>query len=264
MHVNLFDRFIEKESIIHRLDPRVKVITLVGFILSNALLPDGAWLAFIVGWIFLLFANDLSKLGLSYTFRRSIIALPFALAAVSAIFSPMGNPLATWHFGMFTLTPTDLGVLRFTSILIRSWLSVQMGILLVATTPFPDLIHALEHLHFPKSLSTIIAFLYRYLFVLTDETFRLLRARDARSAGLEGTKAGGALFWRMRVAGNMAGQLFVRSYDRSDRIYSAMLSRGYTGNIRTLNPHTMKQSDWAIASTIAVFLIVTQMIGWIR
>jgi cobalt/nickel transport system permease protein len=68
----------------------------------------------------------------------------------------------------------------------------------------------------------------------------------------------------MRVAGNMAGQLFVRSYDRSDRIYSAMLSRGYTGNIRTLNPHTMKQSDWAIASTIAVFLVVTQMIGWIR
>lgn len=261
MHANIFDRYIEKESAIHKMDPRLKVVTLVGFILSNALLPDGAWLAFVVAWVFLLVANDLSALGLGYTFRRSLLALPFAMAAISVLFMPMGQALATWKFGVFTLVPTDLGLLRFISIIIRSWLSVQMGILLVATTPFPDLIHALEHLRFPKSLSAIIAFLYRYLFVLTDEAFRLLRARDARSAGVAGAKSGGSIPWRMKVTGNMAGQLLVRSYDRSDRIYNAMLSRGYSGNIRTLHPHIIKHSDRVAAIWIGLILVVIQMIG---
>ena len=79
---------------------------------------------------------------------------------------------------MWDFTVTDAGLLRFVSIVIRSWLSVQIALLLVAVTRFPDLIHALEHLRVPPILTTIIAFLYRYLFVLTDEVFRLLRARN--------------------------------------------------------------------------------------
>ena len=97
-----------------------------------------------------------------------------------------------------------------------------------------------EHLRVPAILTTIIAFLYRYLFVLTDEVFRLLRARESRSAAVAGQRSGGGVMWRARVAGNMAGQLFLRSYERSDRIYNAMLARGYTGHLQTLNPHEMQ------------------------
>lgn len=264
MHAHAFDQYLYRESFLHRLDPRVKVVSVLVFILSNAVLPDGSWAAFALAWLALLVANDLSQLGLWFTLRRSFVALPFALVAVSAIFSPNGTPLAEWELGFVTLVPTDLGLIRFFSILVRSWLSVQMAILLVATTQFPDLIHAFEHLRVPRVLTTTIAFLYRYMFVLTDEVFRLMRAREARSAGVPGKKRGGSVWWRARVTGSMAGQLFLRSYERSERIYNAMVARGYAGHIRTLNPHVLTTRDWLVLWVVLVFILLIQMVGWLR
>jgi cobalt/nickel transport system permease protein len=255
MHADAFDRYHHAESPLHRLDPRVKVVLAVAFILSNALLPDGAWAAFGLAWILILLANHFSSLGVDFSFRRSFIALPFALAAVSAIFMPAGQPLAEWTLGPIQLIPTDVGVLRFASIMLRAWLSVQAGILLVSVTQFPDMIHAFEHLRVPAILTTIVAFLYRYLFVLTDEVMRLLRARDARSAALPGLKSGRSVFWRAKIAGNMAGQLFLRSYERSDRIYNAMLARGYQGQLRTLRAHILTRRDWLVLF-LAIFLFL--------
>lgn len=261
MHADAFDRYHHGEGPLHRLDPRVKVVLTVAFILSNALLPDGAWAAFGLVWILILLANLSSGLGVDFSFRRSFIALPFALAAVSAIFIPAGQPLAEWSLGPLKLVPTDVGLIRFASIMLRAWLSVQAGILLVSVTQFPDMIHAFEHLRVPAILTTIIAFLYRYLFVLTDEVMRLLRARDSRSAALPGLKSGRSVFWRARVAGNMAGQLFLRSYERSDRIYSAMLSRGYQGQMRTLRAHILTRRDWMILFLGLLAFLLLQLLA---
>lgn len=261
MHFDAFDRYHEKESFVHRLDPRVKVVVTIVFIISNALLPDGAWLAFVLAWLFLLMANLLSRLGVAYTFKRSLVALPFALIAITVLFSIPGKPVGSFNIAMWNFVITDAGLLRFVSILIRSWLSVQIALLLVAVTRFPDLIHAFEHLRVPAILTTIVAFLYRYLFVLTDEVFRLLRARESRSAGTAGKRSGGGVLWRARVAGNMAGQLFLRSYERSDRIYNAMLSRGYTGHLYTLNPHEMKSRDYYVTAFAIAIIFIVQMIG---
>lgn len=261
MHFDAFDRYHEKESFIHHLDPRVKVLVTIVFIVSNALLPDGAWMAFVFAWLFLLAANALSRLGVGYTFKRSLVALPFALIAITVLFSIPGKPVANFSIAMWDFVITDAGLLRFVSIIIRSWLSVQIALLLVAATRFPDLIHAFEHLRVPAILTTIIAFLYRYLFVLTDEVFRLLRARESRSAGASGKRSGGGVFWRARVAGNMAGQLFLRSYERSDRIYNAMLSRGYTGHLYTLNPHEMKSRDYFVTAFAIAIIFIVQIIG---
>ena len=261
MHFDAFDRYHEKQSFIHHLDPRVKVVITVIFIISNALLPDGAWLAFGLGWVFLLFTNSLSGLGPGYTLKRSLVALPFALIAITVLFSIPGKPIFSFHLFMWHPVITDAGLLRFVSILIRSWLSVQMAILLVATTRFPDLIHALEHLRVPAILTTIIAFLYRYLFVLTDEVFRLIRARESRSAAAPGKKVGGGVLWRAKVAGNMAGQLFLRSYERSDRIYQAMVARGYTGHLYTLNAHEMKSRDYYVTAFVILLIFTLQVIG---
>jgi cobalt/nickel transport system permease protein len=260
MHFDAFDRYHESNSFIHRLDPRVKVVVTVAYILSNALLPDGAWMAFGLSWIFLLLVNALSNLGVPFTFKRSFVALPFALVAVTVLFSIPGKPLSTIHFLFWDLTITDAGLLRFVSILIRSWLSVQMAILLVAVARFPDIVHALEHLRVPSILTTIIAFLYRYLFVLADEVFRLLRARESRSAAMAGSRSGGGVAWRAGVAGNMAGQLFLRSYERSDRVYNAMLARGYAGHLETINPHELHRVDYL---TTALALIVILLLQWI-
>lgn len=263
MHADVFDQYHFTPSRVHELDPRIKVLITVLFILSNALLPDGSWPAFALAWLLLLVANDHSGLGLGFTFKRSAVAIPFALVAISAIFSPHGSSLAVWDLGFITLVPTDLGLIRFLSIMVRSWLSVQIAILLVATTQFPDLLHALEHLRLPRTLTTIIAFLFRYLFVLTNEVFRILRAREARSAGLPGVKGGGTLSWRIKTTGSMAGQLFLRSYERSDRIYQAMISRGYTGHIRTLNPHHLERRDWFYLFVIIFILMIVQFVGWV-
>ena len=100
--------------------------------------------------------------------------------------------------------------------------------------------------------------------MLTDEAYRLLRARDARSAGLPGQKHGGNLIWRAKISGSMAGQLFLRSYERSERIYNAMLARGYAGHLRTLNPHVMSPKDWLALTLGMVSLIFIQIVGWIR
>ena len=265
MHFDAFDRYHESESFIHRLDPRVKVAVTVAFILSNALLPDGAWIAFGFSWLFLLLANALSNLGIAFTFKRSLIALPFALIAITVLFSIPGKPLTTFHFLMWDLTITDMGLLRFVSILIRSWLSVQMAILLVATARFPDIIHALEHLRVPSILTTIIAFLYRYLFVLADEVFRLLRARESRSAAsavaAPGQRSGRSALWRAGIAGHMAGQLFLRSYERSDRVYNAMLARGYAGHLMTINPHVLRRVDYVTLAVALFLILIVQGVG---
>jgi cobalt/nickel transport system permease protein len=258
MHASTFDRYEERASPAHRLDPRVKVVLVLLFVLSNVLLPDGAWLAFLASWLLLLAASLLSRLPLSYTVRRSLVALPFVLVAVTSIFSLPGRPVLALPFG---LVATDAGLLRFSSIVIRSWLSVQAAILLTATTQFPDMMHALRHLRLPQLIVAIISFMYRYLFVLTDEVMRLRRARDARSAVPEGQRGGGSLWWRARVAGNMAGQLFLRSYERSSRIYDAMVARGYHGHFVTLNPHLLRAGDYWTLLVAFLLLALVQIAG---
>lgn len=261
MHSDAFDRFHHGHSPLHNLDPRVKVLVTIAFILSNALLPDAAWTAFALAWAFIIGANLVSGLGAGFTLRRSFIAFPFALAAVTVLFSMQGQPLYSFRFLMQNLTITDAGVLRFVSIVIRSWLSVQLAILLVAVTEFPKIVHALRHLHVPAIITVIISFLYRYLFVLADEVMRLLRARQARSARVAGQRAGGSVAWRARTAGHMAGQLFLRSYERSDRVYNAMIARGYKGELMTIHPHHFHAGDVWAGGIALICLLAVQAAG---
>jgi cobalt/nickel transport system permease protein len=261
MHSDAFDRYHHGHSVIHKLDPRIKVLITIAYIISNALLPDGAWIAFLFAYAFLLAINALSGLGIGFTFRRSFVALPFALVAITVLFSIPGKPVTSFHFLMWSMTITDAGLLRFVSIVIRSWLSVQMAILLVSTTEFPKVIHALNHLRVPTIITMIISFLYRYLFVLTDEVIRMMRARQARSAATVGLRSGGSVAWRAQIAGHMAGQLFLRSYERSDRIYNAMLSRGYKGELMTIHPHHYEKQDVMIGIVSIFVLIVIQLAG---
>ena len=261
MQASAFDRYQAGDSAIHRLDPRVKVVMTVLFILSNALIPDGAWVGFALALVMVLIITNWAGLAWGFALKRSLIVLPFTLAAVTIIFSMPGVTLGSIHIGPWTLTPTDAGLIRFGSILVRSLLSVQMAILLTATTPFPDLIHALRHLRLPQPLVATLSFMYRYLFVLSDETTRLLRARRARSAHQPGKRGGGSLLWRARVAGNMVGQLFLRSLERGDRVYQAMLARGYTGHLYTLNPHVMQRHDWLAADLALAYLLLIQVVS---
>jgi cobalt/nickel transport system permease protein len=267
MQVSTFDRFIQQKSVIHQLDPRVKVVITILFIVSNVLLPDGAWAAFGLGWCLILWINLLANLPITYAFKRSFIALPFALVAITIVFTLPGEAIFSFPLGPWHLTASDAGLIRFGSIVTRSWLAVQMAILLTGTTQFPDLMHALRHLRVPRLLVAVISFMYRYLFVLAEEARRLLQAREARSArlapghGLNLQKEGGSIPWRAKVAGNMVGQLFLRSYERSDRVYNAMLARGYTGHFLTINRHKITPKDCLYGLLALLVIAGIQLVG---
>jgi cobalt/nickel transport system permease protein len=110
----------------------------------------------------------------------------------------------------------------------------------------------------PRLLVSIFGLMWRYLFVLVDEALRLLRARQARSgdSGRSGLRTGGSIPWRARVAGGMAGSLFLRAFDRSDRIYMAMAARGYDGEARSLPLPRIQSAQWMVLFTSLALLLV--------
>lgn len=132
------------------------------------------------------------------------------------------------------------------SVVLKSWLSVQAAIVLTSSTPFPDLLQAMRAIHIPRMLVAMFGLMWRYLFVLVHEGLRLMSARAARSGqvGAVNQRPGGNLFWRARVTGGMAGNLFLRAFECSERIYVAMLSRGYDGEVHLLSFPPMTGATW--------------------
>jgi cobalt/nickel transport system permease protein len=186
--------------------------------------------------------------------RAAVIALPFTLAAFPLIFTVQDQVFAAVALGPVHLTISAEGLRRFLTITAGSWLSVQVALLLAFTTPFHDLIDGLRGLRLPRILVAIVSFMYRYMAVLGDESSRMTRARDARSAG-EGPGTGGSIRWRATVTGRMVGSLFLRAYERSERIYAAMQARGFEGEFRNLHARPLARAE--IAGLIVVLCLLT-------
>jgi len=241
------DRAIARDSPIHRADPRLKLVGTVAAILSITLLPIGAFVALGIAWLALTLASTMARLGALRLSRGAFVAAPFLLVAVPLIFTRPGDPIGS----IGPLTISGEGLVMFATIAAKSWLSVQCALLLTFTTPFHDLIDAMRDLRIPRILVAIIGFMYRYLAVLGEEASRMLRARSARSASAGAGVAGGSLAWRASVAGHMVGSLFLRSYERSERIYAAMQARGFEGTFRHLSSRRIEPGAWA---AFAVFL----------
>ena len=258
LHINLADQYRRGTSLIHRLDPRTKILAVLLFIVTATILPAGAWLPYGLLLAGALLAAQASGLGVGFALKRSFVALPFALAAITLPFTVPGQPLA--HLSSLTITVE--GSLRFLSILIKSWLSVQVAILLAVTTQFHELLWGMRELRLPKPLVSIVSFMYRYLFVFADEALRLLRARAARSGQGEG-KSGGGLLWRGRVAGGMVGNLTLRAFERSERIYEAMIARGFQGEIKTLISPPLTDMDRNVLVGWVTYLAMLLLVGFL-
>jgi cobalt/nickel transport system permease protein len=228
-----------------------------------ALLPTGAFLAYVMVWLVLVGASTMARLGPLRLVRGSWVVLPFVLVAVPLLFTRPGEALLTLELGPATLTITDTGLRDTLSIAAKSWLSVQAALLLAYTTPFADLVDALRALRLPAVIVSIISFMYRYLAVLTDEAARMSRARQSRSAAALEGRSGGSVAWRARVTGAMVGSLFIRSYERSERIYAAMLARGFAGTFRTTGmprPDQRSLAWFALALVgITVFVVAANL-----
>lgn len=249
------DRFQTGDSFLHHADPRVKVVVSLLLIIGIVLTPDGEFLAFLLLWLLVIglgWLGDITPLKLA---RLGTIALPFTLTAATLMFTTGGDRLVT----VAGIHISEPGTIRFTSIVFKSWLALQIAVILSMTTHFTDLLWALSSLRVPALVVTIIGFMYRYLYTLRDETERLLRARAARSGWMDGYKPGGNFVWRAKVTGQMIGNLFLRSYERSERIYAAMLARGYQGDLRTLDPPPLTVTSIAQGTIPVIVLIVIQL-----
>lgn len=265
MHVSFLDPYQEGRSPVHRLDAHVKLALVVAFILTMGLTPHGAWPVYVLLAALALSAELLSELGLKFYFRRALLALPFVLAALPVLVTLPGPALLELPFGLAVTGP---GLARFISVALKSWISVQMAVLLAATTPFPEILAAMRALRLPRLLVAIIGLMWRYLFVMVDEALRMMQARQSRSgllpeAARPAGRVGGSIPWRARVAGGMAGSLFLRSLERSDRIYNAMLSRGYDGEIRGLPRPAVSPAGWAVLAAGMLLLAALLALGYL-
>lgn len=248
MSTSGLDPYRHGRSPIHQADPRLKLLLTLGFILTAALLPDGAWAALLILLSLALGAGLLSQVGLSRLLRRSLLALPFLFAALPVLFTLPGQPLIRFSLFGSQLILSQPGLERFMTVALKSWLSVFAALIFTASTPFPRALAAMRSLGVPRLLVAVIGLMWRYLFVMIDAAGRLLRARDSRSGAppVPGLRGGGRLAWRARVAGGMAGSLLLRSLERSERVYAAMLSRGYDGEVRGLPVEPFAAGEWAV------------------
>lgn len=256
MHIHYLDPYRQRSSLIHRLDPRIKLVLTLAFIFTTALTPTGAWAIFVLLFALIFSVILLSELGVGYVYKRAALAFPFVLAALPLVFTASPPNLYETTLGGIALRISQPGLERFLSIAFKSWISVQAAIVLATSTPFPELLVAMRAIKIPRLLVAIFGLMWRYLFVLADESMRLIRARASRS-GLSapgGGKPGGSVLWRARVTGGMAGSLFLRAFERSDRIYMAMTSRGYDGEVRMLSLPALKPAHWVILAVSLLLL----------
>jgi len=255
MKHSFIDLYSDLDSFIHKLDPRTKLITTLLFILAVAIIPPARWQVF--AFYFLLMATLvlLSKVPILYVLKRSLVIMPFvALIAISIPFFKEGKVAGSYNIWLWEVSVTYSGLQVFASVLTRAWLSVLSLILLTSTTKLTNLLKALEQLHMPRVTIMILSFMYRYIFILVDEVMRMKQARDSRNFG-------GKRLWQIRTIGNMIGTLFIRSYERGERVYAAMVARGFDGQSRTLHRLTFKPVDACFGISFGLVLILTGMIN---
>jgi cobalt/nickel transport system permease protein len=190
-------------SIMHALDPRVKILLLLSFVIFTVLFVS-SWQQFLLAAFLLLLLALLSNTHLVHVLKRSLVIVPFAgfvlvLTAVS-----------TGEYG------------RFFVIMLRAWFAAIAVILLAESTHLPDLLKGFERLRVPGIMVTIVGLSIQYFFVLAEEIQRMRRAMDSRSVRRPGIGA----------MGNLVGALFLRTLERAERIYFAMASRGFSGDMK--------------------------------
>ncbi len=245
------DSYSSLESPIHRLDARAKTVLFFTLTVISVSTPAPAYYAF-AGYLVILIALVFaSRLPLKHVFLRSLIVIPFV--AFVAVFIPfLRTDVVAGGYNLGGITVSRSGLLVLWNVVIKSYIGVLSMILLSSTTPFTKLMKGLELLKVPKVFTTIALFMYRYSFVLVDEAMRMKRARDSRNFG-------GKWIWDSKVIAHMIGSLFIRSYERGERVYLAMVARGYDGEVRTLSQARLTLFDIAFPAVILVFVVVVRI-----
>ncbi|MCX6355812.1 MAG: cobalt ECF transporter T component CbiQ [Candidatus Aureabacteria bacterium] len=238
MKHSFVDRYSECDSPVHRLDPRAKLLTMVGAVIVIVLTPPRAYGSFFIYACTLIALFLLARVPLSFALKRVLLALPFIiLVAASIPFIKEGEVAGSFRRGGWEVHVTYEGLILLWGILIKSSLSILCMAALSSTTRFDRMLKGLESLHCPRLFLMVLAFMYRYLFLLSDDLYRMLRARSSRGG------IGGSLIFQIRTLAGMLGLLFIRAYERAERVYLAMCSRGFDGSIPARGGLAFRRAD---------------------
>jgi cobalt/nickel transport system permease protein len=244
LNIGYLETLSYRQTPLSRLDPRVKLLTTLAFI--TAVVSFGKYditglLPFIIYPVALIAVGNLPP---GYLARKILLAAPFAFFI--GIFNPLLDRTILVHLGPLALSG---GWVSFASIMLRFTLTVSAALILIAGTGLNAVCLALDQLGAPRSFVMQLLFLYRYIFVLTDEALRLVRARALRS--FQGRGLG------LKVFSYMIGQLLLRTLARARRIHLAMLSRGFEGRIHLLRPLHLRLQDVAfLLGWSALFILM--------
>jgi cobalt/nickel transport system permease protein len=245
--------YIHRHSVVHSLPSHLKIIAVLFFVLVVVSTPITYWPAFVIFLTLVVSAAIAGKIAIPTLAKRALIEIPFIFFAVLMPFFGTGE--------RFELGPLNLyrdGLLAGLSIVAKGTLGVLSAVILSTTTTAREILRGLERLRLPTIMVQIASFMLRYVNVISDEMERMKIARQSR-----GFDATGVKHWK--VIATSAAALFIRSYERGERVHLAMLSRGFDGEL----PHTEVKSvgtrAWLIALTIPTLALITsisfQMIG---
>jgi cobalt/nickel transport system permease protein len=245
--------FVPGDSGVHRLAPECKIAATVLFVFAVVATPRAAFWAFGLHAAALAAVALVGRVPLLGLARRLVIELPFLAFAFFLPFVGRGPRVDVWFLSL-----SEPGLWGAWNVLVKGTLGVAASSVLVATTTIPELLRGMARLRTPRPIVAIASFMVRYAHVIADDMRRMTIARRSRGHDPR-------WLWQVRAVATSAGALFVRSYERGERVYVAMLSRGYDGGLPALDAPARARTDWfaalsaplAAASTCAVALLVS-------
>ena len=229
---------VHGHSRLHRLPPECKLVAAVGFVAAVAVTPREAVWAFVLYGALVATLAVVAGVRARFLLTRLVVVVPFLLSALLVPFVAGGEQV---QVGGVALSVE--GLWGSWNIAAKAVLGASTSILLAATTEVPRLLTGLTRLRVPVTLTTIAAFMVRYLEVLTAELGRSRRAMLARGYDPR-------WLWQVRPLATSAGAMFVRSYERGERVHAAMLARGYTGAMPVLDERRATPRDWLGAALL--------------
>lgn len=232
-----------RSSSLFSFDPRVKMACVISLVVVTAFLRSLEAVVIVLAFSIALVLA--SKVPLRHVWKSLSIALPFAVVPAAALY--------------FTSGP-----LPALTMALRILASVLTLTVLVTTTPLFDVIKTLRWYRSPRLLNSLILFTYRFIFVLLDEMDRMKIARVARGYTGRGSLLSREVF---RTISYTIGMIFVRSHKRAVNMYDALLARGYTGEVNTIDEMRVRGRDVALAITffmVGAFSIIAQvgLVNW--
>jgi cobalt/nickel transport system permease protein len=234
-----------QSSVVHRLDPRIKVVITAVFVLCVVSFDKYAISALLPFVVFLLVIAGIANIPLDFIIRKLVVVSPFAIMV--GIFNPFLDQQTIMHLGSIGISG---GIISFVSILLRFSLTVGAMLVLIATAGFNSVCMAMVKLGMPKIFAVQLLMLYRYIFVFVDEGLRMFQARTLRSFQKRAMS--------IKTFSYIIGQMLLRTIDRAQRIHLAMLCRGFDGTIR------IRQSLKITTSDITVLILCLALLLFMR